>query len=472
MLSRAYFVRNTRKYLSSNFNSNGRSTNLNIHSPTISSNISRRSLSYYKLTNRHSNDWNTNNMKNLYKICSFMVVGGYTTAYYNYEVNTIDCEKSQQEPKVVDTQVENESDEVVESINVTEVKESKETYQNEESQEIDTKSNSKNNNEGDEIELDNKTEIDEDPYENLSEEDEPTSCVICLINRQGPCRSVWRKFERCMKDNPSSDDDDDDDDNDNNDDENNNNSKSTMAEKCDKYMFPWITCVQSYRNTYTLISNAFFQKELIDEIEKTVNENQKVILKDIDVSSIIQISHEWWDGFDNSSDSDAQDTNISTANHEKVVDATLVEGLARINLYDGDKPIEVAYVKDQDGNLLGYDQFTDFKKSLISKEESGSDSDSNPTQKVAQCNFHVNPDTTKGIQIFALYKMLEDDEEAVVKEDTNIMSQTNSNETDSDFEKDKQKQTLYVSSLVLLNDLPNPSDVDKSNEKESVEKSD
>ena len=269
-----------------------------------------------------------------------------------------------------------------------------------------------------------------------------------------------------MKDNPSSDDDD------HNDDENNNNSKSTMAEKCDKYMLPWITCVQSYRNTYTLISNAFFQKELIDEIEKTVNENEKVILKNIDVSSIIQISHEWWDGFDDSSDNDDHDTNLPTANHEKVVDAALVEGLARINLYDGDKPIEVAYVKDQDGNLLGYDQFTDFKKSLISKEESSSESDSNPAQKVAQCNFHVNPDTTKGIQIFALYKMLEDDEEAAVNEDTNIMSQSNSNETDSDFEKDKQKQTLYVSSLVLLNDLPNPSELGKSNETESVEKSD
>ena len=68
--------------------------------------------------------------------------------------------------------------------------------------------------------------------------------------------------------------------------------------------------------------------------------------------------------------------------------------------------------------------------------------------------------------------MLEDDQEAAVREDTNIMSQSNANETDNDFEKDKQKQTLYVSSLVLLNDLRNPSEVDKSNEKESVEKSD
>lgn len=29
--------------------------------------------------------------------------------------------------------------------------------------------------------------------------DEETSCSICLINRQGPCRKYWLKFERCMK---------------------------------------------------------------------------------------------------------------------------------------------------------------------------------------------------------------------------------------------------------------------------------
>jgi hypothetical protein len=35
---------------------------------------------------------------------------------------------------------------------------------------------------------------DEDPSN-----DEETSCSICLINRQGPCRKYWLKFERCMK---------------------------------------------------------------------------------------------------------------------------------------------------------------------------------------------------------------------------------------------------------------------------------
>lgn len=39
----------------------------------------------------------------------------------------------------------------------------------------------------------------------VAEEDDPandeeTTCSICLINRQGPCRRYWLKFERCMKD--------------------------------------------------------------------------------------------------------------------------------------------------------------------------------------------------------------------------------------------------------------------------------
>jgi hypothetical protein len=38
-------------------------------------------------------------------------------------------------------------------------------------------------------------EEDDDPTN-----DEETTCSICLINRQGPCRKYWLKFERCMKD--------------------------------------------------------------------------------------------------------------------------------------------------------------------------------------------------------------------------------------------------------------------------------
>ena len=39
----------------------------------------------------------------------------------------------------------------------------------------------------------------EEDYEDDPSNDEETTCSICLINRQGPCRKVWLKFEYCMK---------------------------------------------------------------------------------------------------------------------------------------------------------------------------------------------------------------------------------------------------------------------------------
>jgi hypothetical protein len=41
-------------------------------------------------------------------------------------------------------------------------------------------------------------EAEEDDEDDPSN-DEETTCSICLINRQGPCRKYWLKFERCMK---------------------------------------------------------------------------------------------------------------------------------------------------------------------------------------------------------------------------------------------------------------------------------
>ena len=226
-----------------------------------------------------------------------------------------------------------------------------------------------------------------DKYENLPEDDEPTTCTICLINRQGPCRPMWRKFERCMKDNSNSDDDSD-------------SVSPSMSEKCDAYMLPWIECIQSYRNRYTIIANNFFQKELIAEVEKEIKEDEKVLLEGFDVSSIIQVGHEWND-IDKTPGKELADDE----------DATLVEGVARINLWDnkGSRPIEIAYVKDQDGNLLGYDQFFDFKKSIKDDEENSA--------KVGACNFHVSG-STQSIQIFALYRDMKKEDSTDAKSDT------------------------------------------------------
>mmetsp|Transcript_31591 Transcript_31591/g.60320 ORF Transcript_31591/g.60320 Transcript_31591/m.60320 type:complete len:257 (+) Transcript_31591:104-874(+) len=46
---------------------------------------------------------------------------------------------------------------------------------------------------------DTTTTDDDDDDDDDPSKDEDTSCSICLINRQGPCRKYWLKFERCMK---------------------------------------------------------------------------------------------------------------------------------------------------------------------------------------------------------------------------------------------------------------------------------
>lgn len=271
-----------------------------------------------------------------------------------------------------------------------------------------------------EPEEEEKAENEPDVYDNLPEEDESTTCTICLINRQGPCRPVWRKFERCMKDNTPKDDQD-------------GEAKSdtpSMSEQCDIYMLPWITCIQGFRNRYTLIANDFFQHEMIGEVEKAINEDEKVLLDNIAISSIVQVGSEW-NEVDKTQGKELADDE----------DAILVEGIAKINLWDGKslRPIEIAFVKDQDGTLLGYEQFFDFKKSIKGNALGEQSS------KVGACNFHVNPSTTKSIQIFALYR--DQEELSIIEEDTKSPN--------AEIAKPKErKQALFYSNLVDMKNVP------------------
>jgi hypothetical protein len=265
-----------------------------------------------------------------------------------------------------------------------------------------------------------------DSYEDVPEEDEPTNCTICLINRQGPCRMLWRKFERCMKDHSATEKNDSSTEKD--DESVDSPAKVSLEEACDRYMLPWIQCIQGYRNTYTLISNNFFQDEFVDDLEKAVEESDKVDF-DIgkDISSIIQIEHLWWE-----KEQERDDNGVC-----------LVGATARINLVDegNGRRIAIAYIRDQDGKLLGYNQFHSLKKELEEAEEK------RDTRRVGSCDFHVNPETTKGIQVFALYHGQDFDADK-------------SSERESDEEKsqvlESSKQTLYRSSLIAMEEMTRP----------------
>jgi hypothetical protein len=276
-----------------------------------------------------------------------------------------------------------------------------------------------------------------DPYDNLPEEDEPTNCVICLINRQGPCRVHWRKFERCMKDNSKDENASEENDNDSS-----SPSSSSLGEKCDVYMLPWIRCIQEFRNKYTLISNSFFQKELIEDVESHISDDERVLLDNIDPASIVILNEDWYEAkaIAESASSETSETDASSMDKDDV----LASGIARINLWDqkGDCPIEVAYVKDQDDKLLGYEQFFDFKKSI----KSGEYKDGSLKKKVGSCNFHVSPETTKAIRIYALYRT---GEEAI--DDTPV------DDTPQDQDPTTRKndvKTLYYSTPIGIHTIP------------------
>jgi len=375
---------------------------------------------------------------------------------------------------------------------------------------------------------DNNEEEDEDD----PSKDEQTSCSICLINRQGPCRKQWLKFEKCMKEHgaeqdrekarkekdaskvseeldgsaggdsrdsgvdindsieedgevkqlvskeemegewddfmvkstkPGEDDDDEDDDDDEEEDDeeeededeesddeedtDNSNEEDTdtpstqqqqqedkkddisLSQRCDKYMIPWISCIQEHRNIYSLISNDFYQKDYIDPLEYTVHDSRRLCYNK-DHSEIGEVDGyvikyhgveidlgSWREHVEAESDeSNVDDTTPSSARSVPTEEPHLINAYAKFQLTNptNGQPIEVAYIKDQNGRLLGFDSFTK------SKEESGASGSSDeegmphksdeekaaapPVSNDGECTFHIVPGETTSITAYAIYR--------------------------------------------------------------------
>eukprot|EP00555_Chaetoceros_dichaeta_P013599 CAMPEP_0198260370 /NCGR_PEP_ID=MMETSP1447-20131203/9365_1 /TAXON_ID=420782 /ORGANISM="Chaetoceros dichaeta, Strain CCMP1751" /LENGTH=521 /DNA_ID=CAMNT_0043948017 /DNA_START=130 /DNA_END=1695 /DNA_ORIENTATION=+ len=335
--------------------------------------------------------------------------------------------------------------------------------------------------------MESPTSNDTTDDDDVDDDEDETHCTICLINRQGPCRLPWRKFERCMKDHSKQNADDTDDTS------SPISAASTMGEKCDGHMMPWITCIQSHRNTYTLISNKFFQDEFVDLVEGGIAEQDKVCLggggsdgssSSIDWKQFVEFQTDGW--LDETEEPGSNPLVVAAAAKEEDPDALLVEGVARINLWDGDgtRRVDLAYVRDQDGLLLGHERFTNraFEDETSGGGEGGGDDDGNTNDDgtnnksdsirakptVGHCSFHVSPGSTTAIQIFAIYGSKHKSDEYGSNEgvnDTNppVEEETKTN-TDSgtiikEEEKDKKRgtQTLYYSGLIPLGDLKPPS---------------
>eukprot|EP00978_Attheya_sp_CCMP212_P006118 scaffold13787_cov59-Attheya_sp.AAC.7 len=299
----------------------------------------------------------------------------------------------------------------------------------------------------------------DDPYADLPDQDEPTTCTICKINRQGPCRSVWRKFEHCMKDHGGKKKKEAE-----NADSHDEQKQPSLGEACDRYMLPWLNCVQQHRNLYTLFTNNMYQHEYVDGLEESfaVSEADTSSSSDDDPKSHFLTPHHYsvhWEPFlqhilktdttledlerDGSEARATQSINrecptlrskqvkaafldIMNSNQEPV----LIESAITIPLLDplmhkthennntddiaidGNKQskvvhlVEIAYVRDQYGNLLGFDEFSSRKKALMEDLMTNR----NPGDKNAMASltgmlpFHMIPRGTTMIQLFVVYK--------------------------------------------------------------------
>jgi hypothetical protein len=210
--------------------------------------------------------------------------------------------------------------------------------------------------------------IEDDPYDNLPDEDEPTHCSICLTYRQGPCRPYWRKVERCTKDHEfkkgtqdveganegvdeKSDENDDDDDDD----------EEEKEPPCLKYMLPWIDCASGYRNLYSLI-----------ELDTNYTAGIALLEKDATMEACwapsVEPTIDWtpWQAYvaehpewklpkrKKKEDSKRSSSVSLWKTLDADQDPELVDILVSVATKEGEGIIECAYALDQDGNVLGF----------------------------------------------------------------------------------------------------------------------
>ncbi|KAL7550269.1 hypothetical protein ACHAWF_013509 [Thalassiosira exigua] len=331
---------------------------------------------------------------------------------------------------------------------------------------------------------------DDDDDDDDPSKDEDTTCSICLINRRGPCRRHWLKFERCMKEhgaekdelerkqteeeeekkdgredgdgegepsleeewdafmlkstNPGDDDDDDDDDDEDDDEDDDDEdadedededdsatadgaasrpSEPSLAERCDRHMIPWIGCIQEHRNAYSLISNEFYQSDYVDPAEDAVPESRRsrferddaeigeeggYLLKfrgvELDLGNWREHVEADADDFEGGGEGPA----VPVVGEEP----HLVNAYAKFRLVDdAGRPIEVGYVKDHEGRLLGFDSFSkrdeDDAEGDGGEGAGGGGSGAGATAAASdcgECTFHVVPGETTAIVAYAIYR--------------------------------------------------------------------
>jgi hypothetical protein len=208
---------------------------------------------------------------------------------------------------------------------------------------------------------------DEDPYDNLPQDDEETNCSMCKTFRQGPCRTPWRKLERCFKDHENEED---------------------GAVKCMKYFSPHQSCLMEYTNLYQLVS-LDLKQDVLEDAEKAVTADERRRFKpEIDWSMWRQFVRDQGLGFKEAID------------HEPVLISTLVNLPKQHN----DLVLKLAYAVDQDGMALGLVYNQDYGKLVeMASNNDKTDTDAPDLSAPFELEFFVIPGNTRSVRVKALY---------------------------------------------------------------------
>ena len=265
---------------------------------------------------------------------------------------------------------------------------------------------------------DNDDSVEEDPYDNLPEEDQPTHCSICLTYRQGPCRPYWRKIEACTKDHElKKDDDDDDDDDDGEKKEDDDKTDEQKKEKdlkgnddkaespdlpCLKYMMPWIDCATSYRNLYNLIEMDTNYTMGIQDLEEEATQTlcwAPGYEPKIDWSAWQDyVKHHDWTL--PKTDSPKKGVPLwKTLDYEAKGDPKLCEITAKVDMKLEQGVLECAYAVDQDGNVIGF-AYGIKPSEMASSAEKEKD---NEEEQKKELTIRILPNYTTSITLAASY---------------------------------------------------------------------
>jgi hypothetical protein len=234
-------------------------------------------------------------------------------------------------------------------------------------------------------------ELPADAYEKLPDHDEETDCLLCRIHRQGLCRTVWRKFEHCVKDH---------------------SNKDSAKTVCDKFVAPFEECWKQNVNMYVLIALDVHQEDVHElELEYKGKADRKSWAPVIDWTvwlDFIRKAGSLKEALGEMTAWYSLDRKVPLWQRYQILeekgDPTVIPVSTTVPTQQGGLLLQVVYAIDQDDMLIGYSEFdANYEEEQAAKEK-------RPVAKTHQLDIKVLPAMTENLRVFGLYKPRENPE--------------------------------------------------------------